>query len=213
MFNLLYYQVVVQLCTTLTDLECKQIEEKYSSAEPQIPANSNNGIPNLGAAMAFILKETNRCWNLRRECVVNDNTSNCINMNLLEQQLQKLCLPFLRIAALLRHHLYHEELPEVSSPQLEFVRMVFFLELVTESMDWNCFNAAKALCFVPGTEKTLPKFWCTQFMNVMPPNDSIRELVFNQHVDWQQPRLLGLPREYERLFTVFNYCCLCTNND
>lgn len=198
MFNLLYYQVVVQLCTTLTDIECNQIEEKYSP-EPQIP---NNGVPNLGSAMSFILQQTNRCWNLRRECVVAEETSSHINMNSLEQQLQKLCLPFLRIAALLRHHLYHQELPEVASPQLEFVRMVYFLELVTESMDWDRFNAAKALCFVPGTECSLPKFWCTQFMNAMPPNDNIRELVFNQHVDWQQPRLLGLPREYERLFTV-----------
>lgn len=120
----------------------------------------------------------------------------------MEQQLQRLCLPFLRIAALLRHHLYHQELPEIASPQLEFVRLVYFLELVTSGMDWEVFNGAKALCFVPGTEKSLPRLWCDQFMDIKPPFDLIQELVVSQHAVWYQPRLLQLPREYERLFTV-----------
>lgn len=120
----------------------------------------------------------------------------------MEQQLQKLCLPFLRVASLLKHHLYHQDLPEITSPELEFVRLVYYLELVTESSDWDSFNAATALCFLEGTEKSLPKFWCHQLMEVQPPHEDTRELVLNQHVSWQQPRLLGLPREYEQLFTV-----------
>lgn len=198
MFNLLYYQVVVQLCTTLTDLECNEIIEKYSNT-PDVPVN---GVSNLGHAMSIILTNMDRCRHLRRESVEDEESSSHINMNSLEQQLQKLCLPFLRIAGLLRHHLYHQDLPEVASPQLEFVRLVYFLELVTDSMDWDSFNAARALCFIPGTESTLVKYWCNQLMEVRPPFDNIRELVFNQHVAWHQPRLLGLPKEYEQLFTV-----------
>lgn len=208
MYNLIYYQIVVQLCTSLTDLECTEIIDKYSS-EPDIP---NKGVSNLGAAMAFVLNQMNRCRHLRQEIVLDEeaspstastsSSSSHINMNSMEQQLQKLCLPFLRIACLLRHHLYHQELPHVASPQLEFVRLVYYLELVTESMDWESFNASKGLCFIPGTEKSLPHYWCSQFMEARPPSDSIRELVVNQHVSWQQPRLLGLPKEYERLFTV-----------
>jgi hypothetical protein len=38
-----------------------------------------------------------------------------------------------------------EELPEVRTEQSEFVRLVYYLELVTEGMDWNRFNAAVAL--------------------------------------------------------------------
>lgn len=210
MYNLIYYQIVVQLCTSLTDLECSQIIEKYSN-EPEVP---DKGVSNIGAAMAFVLNQMNRCRNLRQETVMDEDatatastsasssSSSQIYMNSMEQQLQKLCLPFLRVACLLRHHLYHQELPYVASPQLEFVRLVYYLDLVTESMDWESFNAAKGLCFIPGTEKTLPQYWCSQFMESRPASDSIRELVINQHVSWQQPRLLGLPKEYERLFTV-----------
>lgn len=194
MYNLLYYQVVVQLCTTLTDLECSEIIEKSDY--------SKTGVTNLQSAMVFVLTHTARCRHLRRESLGDEETTSRLNMQSMEQQLQRLCLPFLRIAALLRHHLYFQELPEITSPQLEFVRLIYFLELVTNGMDWESFNGAKALCFVPDTEITLPKYWCEQLMDVVPPTDRIRELVMNQHVTWQQPRLLSLPREYERLFTV-----------
>lgn len=198
MFNLCYYQIVVQLCTSLTELECSQIIDKYT-AGGELTAH---GVPNLGASMAFVLNQTARCRHLRQESVLDEASTSQINLNSMEQQLQKLCLPFLRIAGLLRHHLYRQELPHVASPQVEFVRLVYYLELVTESMDWDSFNAAKALCFLPGTELSLPRYWCAQLMEINPPTDKIRELVFNQHVAWQQPRLLTLPKEYERLFTV-----------
>ena len=221
MFNLLYYQIVVQLCTTLTEFECNQIIEKYSS-DQTVPGQ---GFTQLGTAMAFVLVNMNKCKHLRPDSVstasgdttveaIMSSTSTNINLNLMEQQLQKLCLPFLRIAALLRHHLYEQDLPEIKSPQLEFVRLVYFVELVTDSMnwgmDWDSFNAAKALCFIPGTEQSLPKLWCDQLMDMKPlstidPIGQIKAttaLISNQHALWQQPRLLGLPREYERLFTV-----------
>lgn len=290
-YNLLYFQTVVQLCTTLTNLECYEIITKYSSPEidiancpesssattssppttttttttttpptsdstsdghispdiditeedgavggapasgtspnasstttttttpppsvsppyfPNIPTSSRRtdglilGCKNLGQAMAFVLNNTNRCRHLRRECLDEESTKK-LDIKTMEQHLQKLCLPFLRVAALLRHHLYSHELPEIKTPQLEFVRLIYYLEIVTEGMDWKDFNGAKGLCFLPGTELTLPKFWCEQLMEVSPPTDTIRELLINQNVAWQQPRLLGLPREYERLFTV-----------
>lgn len=214
MFNLIYYQVVVQLCTTLTEAECNQIIEKYSTNETIL----NCGFENLGTAMAFVLANMNKCKHLQPETIQSTahdetmpSTSTAftnINLNLMEQQLQKLCLPFLRIAALLRHHLYEQDMPEIKSPQLEFVRLVYYLELITKDADWDSFNAAKALCFIPGTERTLPKFWCDQLMDLR-TTDTVQgqikataALISNQHALWQQPRLLALPREYESLFTV-----------
>lgn len=120
----------------------------------------------------------------------------------MEQQLQQLCLPFLRIASLLKHHLYHHDLPEIVSPEEECFSLIYYLDLVAETSDRDSFNAAQALCFVEGNEKSLPKYWCYQLMEVQPPHEETRELILNQHISWQQPRLLGLPREYEQLFTV-----------
>lgn len=245
MYNLLYYQIVVQLCVTLTDLEVDHILATYggsasdsaateSSPEPgrrraggQRPENSSQ----LGKAMTLVLEQTNKLVHLRRDSIPSTSSSAAaastsssaagagacssssaspagVNLKSMELQLQSLCLPFLRVAALLRQHLYRHEMPEISAPGLEFVRLVYYLELVTDSMDWDCFNASKGLCFIPGTERTLPQFWCQQLMDVRPPTDTVRELVLiNQHSLWQQPRLLELPREYERLFTVSVSAC------
>lgn len=119
-----------------------------------------------------------------------------------ELELQLLCLPYLRNAALLRHHIYHQDLPEVRGPELEFARLVYFLELVTKSMDWKKFHAAKALCFSKDTEISLPIHWCKVLKESRPPHDTTKELITSQHLSWHQPQLLALPREYERLFTV-----------
>ncbi|XP_046801824.1 E3 ubiquitin-protein ligase Ubr3 [Lucilia cuprina] len=229
MYNLLYYQIVVQLCVTLTDLECDYILANFNtspSAESNTLSSRRNSMrsPNmsyLGRAMALVLKNTNRLSHLRRDSIpstsaaasaalgANSEDSSLagveVNLKSMETQLQTLCLPFLRIAALLRQHLYRHDMPEILAPGLEFVRLVYYLELVTDSMDWDCFNASKGLCFIPGTEESLPKFWCEQLMNIRPPTDTVRELVLlNQHAAWQQPKLLELPREYERLFTYYH---------
>lgn len=262
MYNLLYYQIVVQLCVTLTELECDYILAHFGGTSEEAASSSASGnggnrrsssarfgihqnCAQLGKAMALVLNQTNRLSHLRRDSIPSTSSSSStstsagagasgsssssstigadaaasaagaaggsgsgastseVNLKSMELQLQSLCLPFLRIAALLRQHLYRHEMPEISAPGLEFVRLVYYLELVTDSMDWDCFNASKGLCFIPGTEQTLPQFWCQQLMDVRPPTDTVRELVLmNQHSLWQQPRLLELPREYERLFTV-----------
>lgn len=118
-------------------------------------------------------------------------------------QIQTLCLPFLRVASLLRYHLYEQPLPLVSTPQTEFVRLVYYLELVSEGMDWNIFNSSVALNW-QSTEASLsvPRLWCDQFLAFVNQTDAARNLIMEQHISWQMPKLLSLPREYEKLFSV-----------
>lgn len=215
MYNLLYHQVAVQLCCSLTDAECAQLCDKHPEHHADgASASASAASGSLGAAMAFILRRTDACRHLRQPAVVDDATTGPLNLTAMEQQLQRLCLPFLRVAALLRHHLYAQELPHVHSPQVEFVRLVYYLELVRESMDWESFSAARGLRWVAGAGgaagaagagERLVAGWCAELVEVRPPNDSVRELVLNQHVAWQQPRLLSLPKEYERMFTVSDW--------
>lgn len=230
MFNLLYYQIVLQLCTRLTDDECEEVIVRYSDFKI-VP---ENGVNCLGAAMALVLNNLDRCKNFRQDSFQNEFAQefcdNDVDMSRddfeaetsskkqegenvavkdlemklkdFELELQSLCLPYLRNAALLRHHIYHQELPEVRTPELEFARLVYFLELVTKMLDWKKFHAAKALCFSKGTELSLPIHWCQVLKESRPPHDTTRELITSQHASWHQPQLLALPREYERLFTV-----------
>lgn len=121
-------------------------------------------------------------------------------------QIQSLCLPFLRVAALLRHHLYEQPLPVIRAPQSEFVRLVYYLELVTEGMNWDSFSSAVALNWQePDACVSVPIFWCNQlltFLTNWQGHLPARRLVMEQHISWQMPKLLSLPREYEKIFTV-----------
>lgn len=133
-------------------------------------------------------------------------------------QVQKLCLPFLRIAALLRHHLYNQTLPDIRTPESEFVRLVYYLELVTIGMDWNYFNAAVALNWPSDTDmfKSSPNTWCSQLMPFIARSQiAARSFLMDQHILWHPPRLLELPREYEKIFTVSKKLLhtICFNNN
>lgn len=235
MYNLLYYQIVTQLCVKFSDIECEHIISTYG--KPDTLSKNLQPHESLINAMALVLGNTNRLVHLRHDATVpstskgksksqqqSSGATNAMDLNdgdgqslsssvssvldtikfkSMEMQLQTLILPYLRIAALLRQHLYHQDMPEITAPSFEFVRLVYYLELVTDSMEWDSFNAAKGLCFIAGTEESLPRFWCEQLLSIRPPKDGLSELVMiNQHVPWQQPKLLQLPREYERLFTV-----------
>lgn len=244
MFNLLYYQVVVQLCTTLTESECDEIIRKYST-EDETDTVVFSGFNNLGSVMAFVLIHMDKCRHLRTGLLAHDATADDdrtnatsassssastssasftsqLDLKKFEAQLQSLCLPFLRVATLLRHHLYEKELPEIkrkrdereqksgdkkdeNTDPVEFVRLVYYLELIIEDYDWNSFNAAKALRFVPGNERLQPRFWCEQLMRLQlneNQKNALTALISNQHTIWKQPKLLELPNEYEKLFTV-----------
>lgn len=209
-FNLLFFQIVLQLCGNLGKKRLEQIRQRFPLPSP--PGDlSRLRINNLGSAMALMLNELGADC-LAGMAVASSSTATIggssdeliteITMNRLEQELQTLCLPFLRVAALIRHHMYVEELPGVSQPNLEFVRLVYFLELVQSGMDWKDFNASKALSFLPEVRISLPVGWCAQLRRSQNNESVFKELVPKQHVAWQQPRLLSLPREYEKLFTV-----------
>lgn len=115
-----------------------------------------------------------------------------------------MCLPFLRVAALIRHHLYEQPLPLIRSSETEFVRLVYYLELVTEGMDLNCFNAAVALQWQnEEVSMKVPELWCEQFKDFISRSQiTARSLIIDQHISWQPPKLLSLPREYEKIFSV-----------
>jgi E3 ubiquitin-protein ligase UBR3 len=229
MYNLLYYQIALQFCTRLNDEEVEEVIQKYSNAK-LIPIN---GVGNLGVSMALIFNNLDRCEAFRQKSeypkmdedidddddidmdkahssktTTEDKKNLETKLKEFEIELQSLCLPFLRNAALLRHHVYHHELPEIKAPNLEFARLVYFLELVTKSMDWKDFDATKALNFAKGLELALPIRWCEALRESRPPYDITRELITSQHNVWHQPQLLALPREYERLFTVKFYSFL-----
>ncbi|XP_034951822.1 E3 ubiquitin-protein ligase Ubr3 [Chelonus insularis] len=189
-YNLLYYQVLVYVSCTMTESERENLT--------RFPSRNDSPISSEAILRRII-------EHLRQADFYDDNpTSRPIRS--LEQQIQATCLPFLRVAALLRHHLYSQPLPHIRTPQTEFVRLVYYLELVTEGMDWDFFNAAVALNW-PDEKSSLevPQMWCDQFLAFYGRSQlAARRLIVDQHISWQTPKLLSLPREYEKLFTYYH---------
>lgn len=111
---------------------------------------------------------------------------------------------------MIRHHLYEQTLPTISSSETEFVRLVYYLELVTEGMDLNCFNAAVALQWQNEEVATaVPELWCNQFKDFISRSQiTARSLIIDQHISWQTPKLLSLPKEYEKIFSVSINCLI-----
>lgn len=106
------------------------------------------------------------------------------------------------MAALLRHHLYEQPLPEILTESTEFVRLVYYLELVTEGMAWAKFNAAVALSWPEPVGNHISD-WTRQLADFINRSQVYaRSFLSEQHVIWHQPRLLTLPELYDRIFQV-----------
>ncbi|XP_053595393.1 E3 ubiquitin-protein ligase Ubr3 [Microplitis demolitor] len=198
-YNLLYYQVIVQVSCTLTKSE--------RNKKTRLPErNTSSALMSSDSIIRMVINHFEQTDFYEDEPSYRPGRST-------EQQIQTLCLPFLRIAALLRHHLYSQPLPDIRIPEDEFVRLVYYLELVTEGMDWDCFNAAVALNWQNDEVGiTVPQMWCDQFLAFYRRSQiAAKRLIADQHIFWQAPKLLSLPREYEKLFTFYHarQCCKC----
>jgi hypothetical protein len=85
------------------------------------------------------------------------------------------------------------------------VGLVYYLELVTEGMDLNHFNAAVALNW-PASGSEMARSWCGElvaFVNLS--QISARNILIDHHITWHRPRLLRLPHLYD---TIFQVCAL-----
>ncbi|KAJ8687402.1 hypothetical protein QAD02_023196 [Eretmocerus hayati] len=201
LYNLLFYQVVTQITCGLSQAERNAIIGRGMLDDKSGPVSSE-----------AILRTVITYFRESKLYTIDDTASASpsnlakIKSHAIDQQIQTLCLPFLRVAALLRHHLYEQPIPTIRSPETEFVRLVYYLELVTEGMDWDCFNAAVALQWQNDEVSiTTPRFWCDQFGAFVSRSEiTARSLIADQHISWHVPKLLNLPREYEKIFTYYH---------
>nr|AZA04497.1 E3 ubiquitin-protein ligase [Gerris buenoi] len=202
LYNLLYFQVVVQLSYKLTPAE--RIQCTSQDGETEL----------LEQAFAFVIRTLEGTGVY---CEVEEVSSNCTcssssNSGCLKQaeaQLRTLCLPFLRIAALLRHHLYSLPLPEIDDPEQEFLRLIYYLELVREGMSIHRFNGGSSVTF-PWRPTVEP--WLRQLGDFISRSQmSSRSLIQEHHILWNQPRLLSLPDLYDKIFQYYHrrQCTQC----
>ncbi|XP_011496807.1 PREDICTED: E3 ubiquitin-protein ligase UBR3 [Ceratosolen solmsi marchali] len=201
LYNLLYYQVVLQISCGLTQAERSAIIGRGMLNDRSCPTTSE-------AILRTVITYFRDSELYHNDDATSTSATNHakIRSHVIEQQIQTLCLPFLRVATLLRHHLYEQPIPLIRSPETEFVRLVYYLELVTEGMDWNCFNASVVLNWQnEDVSVSVPRLWFDQFGAFVSHSEiAARSLIIDQHISWHMPKLLSLPREYEKIFTYYH---------
>ncbi|XP_014216341.1 E3 ubiquitin-protein ligase Ubr3 [Copidosoma floridanum] len=200
MYNLLYYQIVIQVSCELTQAQRNAVIGRGILSDSSSPITSETV---LRSVIAYF--RDSKLYNNDDIPASSINYAR-IRSQMIEQLIRNLCLPFLRVAALLRHHLYEQPIPTIRSTDQEFTGLVYYLELVTDGMDSDSFNSAVVLSW-PNKEVSVsaPRLWLDQ-LSAFVNNTEIaaRSLIGNQHVSWQMPKLLSLPREYEKIFTHYH---------
>ncbi|XP_071802919.1 E3 ubiquitin-protein ligase ubr3-like isoform X2 [Asterias amurensis] len=133
-----------------------------------------------------------------------------------ETAIQQYCLPFLRIAALMQHHLYREELPTCQRQDVEFEVLVNFLNLCTPpSVDEKQPNLYSARClhFVGDSPSNLLRVWCQEFLVFVNKNHPAAKRLLLHNPIFYPPRLLQLPTRYDDVFQYYRQrrCDRCKN--
>jgi E3 ubiquitin-protein ligase UBR3 len=143
----------------------------------------------------------------------------------LDSQIQSLLLPYLRVAALLRHQIYEQELPFISTKAEEFGFLARFLGLGGRDVNFNAidpfaseeslldmFKAHKFLRWISPTPLTAIWTWCEDLISfIVRARVSALYLIETQHILWDKPRLLELPQAYDVIFQYYHRrpCSVC----
>ncbi|XP_054287000.1 E3 ubiquitin-protein ligase Ubr3-like isoform X1 [Macrosteles quadrilineatus] len=204
LYNLLYVQVTVQL-------SCLMSESQRSQWRRSPPPAPDTTVSTLDDAMALTIHLLDHTSLYLSDEARDSQELPTVDRAAVENQIQQLCLPFLRIAALLRHHLYEQELPKIHTESSEFVILVYYLELVEGGMTLELFNAAVALSWPEPTGCHLLA-WTRQLSEFINHNQvTARSFLSEQHLVWHQPRLLSLPELYDKIFQYYHrrQCSQC----
>ncbi|XP_032517089.2 E3 ubiquitin-protein ligase Ubr3 [Danaus plexippus] len=188
LYTLTYYQVVNQLCA------CGTLSAALQTASGR---DAGSG---LAEAARLLLGALDGHHLLDDEGTAADTAH---HLDAVELEVQELVVPFLRIAALLRKHMYGAELPHIAREEDEFVALLRFLDLA---------EAGPADAALPSDAASAARGWARQLGAAAAGGQlGVQRVVRSLHADWAPPSLLALPRDYDRLFTYYHerVCLQC----
>ena len=133
----------------------------------------------------------------------HDSIPNDVTIDQLEARVQVNCLPYLRIAALLRHYVYSEQLPDIWEQDWEFTRLSQFLGMADMDMSGRVASAPCLGWLVAPAE--LVSSWAGGMEPfALRSHLAARKLVLVNNI-WRQPQLLKLPKNYDAIFQVLQF--------
>ncbi|XP_041933133.1 E3 ubiquitin-protein ligase ubr3 isoform X1 [Alosa sapidissima] len=117
--------------------------------------------------------------------------------------LQQYCLPFLRLACLLQHHLYGDNLVGCQVEE-EFSMLAVSLGLLAPAAQvGNPVSSAVCLEWPVGPFSLLPQ-WCAEVTSLPETQAEQTATLLVQDPHWAAPRLLQLPENYNTIFQYYH---------
>ena len=144
------------------------------------------------------------------------------DLSRIDSECCRLVLPFLRVASLVRHYVFQQDLPEISEEATEFAKLARFLELIhvdrktsRDDNDMDDSTISTPLSTIRHDESSISGLhWFTgdasEFLlwleslraAVCPPNLTLVRKALRISLIWKQPKLLRLPKNYDQIFQV-----------
>ncbi|XP_041366438.1 E3 ubiquitin-protein ligase UBR3-like [Gigantopelta aegis] len=119
-----------------------------------------------------------------------------------EDAIEEFVLPFLRIAALLKHHLFGIEFSP-SEGSSEFQYLAVYLGLLSAPTTQRDLNAMICMRWAVPNPIKLTQAWCTDYLNFVSINFVDGKSLLLVKPMWNGPHLIILPDQYYRIFQRF----------
>lgn len=231
-YNLVYVQILSGLSCGFQEVERECWKHKmsnYSSSE-----NPNLFFFILGTVIRYLEKFpfywSEKSGDMEQEDMTEQyqNFASEDKEYELELKAQSLLLPYLRVATLLRHQIYEQDLPLITSKDAEFSSLAQFLGLGVGNETAECVNmdlgeggASVSTDLSPSKRKELR---CHSFLSWISPTPlttiwtwcedigsfigrarvASMSLLQSHHKLWNQPTLMQLPHAYDIIFQYYH---------
>ncbi|KAK7110558.1 E3 ubiquitin-protein ligase UBR3-like [Littorina saxatilis] len=200
----LYCVTYIQALAVLSGRVTKEEREAWCKKGSEAPANS------LERWLSFIICQL-KSSPLFEE-VDNSNVFLAICQSVWSPQsveacVQEFCLPFLRVAALLRHHKFGPPLPEEQGVS-EFEVLVAYLDMLPfDPSGWSRSEVTGSTClqWAVSDPTVLVKAWCQDINNFAKTKAAVCKSLLNIDDKWMPPHLMALPERYYEIFRMFRH--------
>uniref|UniRef100_A0A2C9KCF7 E3 ubiquitin-protein ligase n=1 Tax=Biomphalaria glabrata TaxID=6526 RepID=A0A2C9KCF7_BIOGL len=198
LYNLVYVQALAYLSCKFSSDE----RDAWRKKGRQNQSNTLEGLLSLvisGLSRSSLYEEIDSSHTLPAIC------QSVWSPQSVEQVIQEYCLPFLRISALMKLHLFSIELPSPESGQDEFQLLSRFLNLglptppVTEVASLSTANVH----WVVEEPHVLIRAWCLHIAEFANNASQDAKSLLTMNPSWQKPSLIKLPNCYYQIFQVF----------
>ncbi|XP_052267250.1 E3 ubiquitin-protein ligase UBR3-like [Dreissena polymorpha] len=134
-----------------------------------------------------------------------------------ESSVQELCEPFLRMTALIKFHIFHDEFPK-RGVLSDFQYLSSYLRLnvkrdATVIEPSKLTSAAQCVDWLVEEAHTLTRAWCTDLINFANKNPQDGRTLLTVNTQWFGPHLIQLPDQYYKIFQAYRkkQCPVCSN--